>query len=99
MSEDVARLELGRYEKQVGHRFEGSEIPDLIENVHASVVGPIVWDATKSDRSTSIGTLEGAPSEEIEETANYERKEEAFLLRRTILKFGKRLSKLTVPRK
>jgi glutaminase len=99
MSEDVARLELGRYEKHVGHRFEGSEIPDLIENVHDSVFGPVELDANKSERSTSIGSIEGTGSNEEEQIANYERKEEAFRLRKTILRLGQRLSKLSLSKK
>jgi hypothetical protein len=99
MSEDVARLELGRYENHVGHRFEGSEIPDLIENVHASVLAPVVWDANVFERSTSIGSIEGTGSHEEERNANYDRKEEAFRLRKTILRLGQRLSKLSISRK
>jgi glutaminase len=100
MSKDVARLELGRYERHVGHRFEGSELPDLIENVHGTVLGPVVWGAKTSGRSTSIGSLEGkASKEEEEDTAKLGEKEEAFLLRKNILKLGKRLSKLTGSKK
>ena len=88
MCAEVARLELGRYERKVGHRFEGSEIPDLIQNidVHASV-----WD---DGPIASIRSLEELKTEDDEEVASYQRKEEAFKLRKTMLKLGQRLSKL-----
>jgi glutaminase len=93
MCAEVAALELGRYERKVGHRFEGSEIPGLIEKIdlHGSF-----WD---DGRSVSMASFDQLKSEEDEESASYERKEEAFLLRKTMLKLGQRLSKLKITKK
>ena len=93
MDAGVAALELGRYERKVGHRFERSEIPDLIENidVHGSV-----WD--DGHTMASIRSIEELKVAEDEEAASYERKEEAFKLRKAMLKLGQRLSKLKIKR-
>ncbi|KAG7361753.1 L-glutamine synthetase [Nitzschia inconspicua] len=100
MSEDVARLELGRYEKHVGHRFEGSEIPDLIENVKSSILGPVGMNGKKPERTTSIGSLGGMITKEEEDILEtYDHREDAFRLRKSLLKLGQRLSKISGSKK
>lgn len=52
MNSQVAELELKRYARKVGHRFETQEIPDMIENVRSTVCGPY-----KTGNSNSTASL------------------------------------------
>jgi glutaminase len=94
MDERVAMLELGRYENHVGHRFERVGLPDMIENVRASVVGPVKFTNTSS---SSLGgrSLDDPAAATESATKEYENKEEAFLLRKRIVKLGQRLHAVT----
>jgi glutaminase len=94
IDEHVAMLELGRYENQVGHRFEHVDLPDMIENVRASVVGPAKF-TNLSSSSLSSRSLNDPPTAAEEETKGYENKEEAFLLRKSIVTLGQRLHAIT----
>lgn len=94
MNERVAMLELGRYEKHVGHRFERANLPDMIENVRASVVSPVKWTST-SPSSLSGHSLDDTADATDLTTNGYEKKEEAFLLRKKILNLGQRLHAVT----
>jgi glutaminase len=94
MNDKVAMLELGRYEKHVGHRFQRVSIPDMMENVRASVVGPVKW-ANSSQRSLSVRSLDDIATASSVEANEYEKKEEAFMLRKSIVKLGQRLHDVT----
>jgi glutaminase len=90
--ERVALLELDRKEHHVGHRFEDFDLPDMIEELSASVHG----GSRHSKISTSSKVL---PLER--EDVNVESnggQEEAFELRRKIVRLGKKFAR-TMSRK
>ena len=108
MNEEVAELELKRYAKKIGHRFETQDIPDLIDNVH-SVVRPqndpsqrlVLMESSQSfsDDVLSSRTVDGAggdqdpiAAEDQEAAYHNHQKEEAFRLHKQIVKLKHRLS-------
>mmetsp|Transcript_10072 Transcript_10072/g.24258 ORF Transcript_10072/g.24258 Transcript_10072/m.24258 type:complete len:516 (+) Transcript_10072:235-1782(+) len=105
MNEEVAELELKRYAKQIGHRFETQDIPDMIENVQHNVRPQndcsrrslIMLESSQSFSDDVISSMDNGVgeqdvAEEYDAAYGDYQKEEAFHLHKQIVKLKHRLS-------